>query len=470
MRNIGPRILRTQGGKRVKHTSMFAYDEKMADAVFEYCRRRLALDPVPLDFGGARRPDRTALDGLLSEGGRGAEEVLAIFADALSTSILSCDSARYLAFIPAAPTKAALLFDMIVACSSFPCTSWFEGAGVVVAENQALRLLADAAGLPAEAGGCFVSGGSAANLSALVVARDTASQRRNGRVPAHPKVALSAEAHASVGLALRVIGVEALVVPTEDHRLTGRGLEAALAGLEDPESVIAVVATAGTTNAGIIDDLDGVACVAESRGLWFHVDGAYGGAALLVEEMRHQFAGIERVDSLVIDPHKWLFAPYDCAALLYREPRYARDVFTQKASYLDVLHAYPDDDWNPGDYAFHLTRRARGLPFWFSLAVNGVGAYRQAIATALHTARACAAMIAARAELELLRDPDLSVVLFRRHGWDQDAYLRWSARLLTEQTALVTPTTWDGEPAARLAFLHPDTTLDLVGEILDSMR
>jgi aromatic-L-amino-acid decarboxylase len=451
-------------------SAMFQYDEEMADLVFEYCRRRLSVDPVPLDFGGARRPAANALEGLITEEGSGARKVLDIFADKLAPSILSTDSSRYLAFIPAAPTKASLLFDMIVACSSFPATSWFEAAGAVVAENQALRLLADIAGLPEESGGCFVAGGSAGNLSALVVARQTAPDRRGGRLPLQPMVAVSTEAHASVSVALRVIGVDPLVVPTDDHRLTGASLRAAISRVDDPDRVIAVVATAGTTNAGIIDELDAVADVAGERGLWFHVDGAYGAAALVSPSVKARFNGIERADSFVVDPHKWLFAPYDCAALLYREPEHARRAFTQEASYLDVMHANPQEEWNPGDYAFHLTRRARGLPFWFSLAVHGIGAYREAIDRALELARRCAALVDAHPDLELLREPELSVVLFRRGGWDADAYLSWSRRLLGEQKALVTPTTWEGQPAARLAFLHPDTTLDLVAEILDSMR
>ena len=149
------------------------------------------------------------------------------------------------------------------------------------------------------------------------------------------------------------------------------------------DDVIAVVATGGTTNAGIVDDLDGVADVAEERKLWFHVDGAYGAAALFAPSVRQRFRGIERVDSFVVDPHKWLFAPFDCAALLYREPRLAKAVHSQDASYLEVLHTDAPEEWNPSDYAYHLTRRARGMPLWFSLAVNGTDAYRDAVETVL---------------------------------------------------------------------------------------
>jgi glutamate/tyrosine decarboxylase-like PLP-dependent enzyme len=196
-----------------------------------------------------------------------------------------------------------------------------------------------------------------------------------------------------------------------------------------------------------------------------HVDAAYGGAALLAPSVRDRFAGIEHADSLVIDPHKWLYAPFDCAALMYREPAFARRVHTQAASYLDVIHETATE-WNPSDYAYQLTRRARGLPLWFSLAVNGTDAYREAIEQVLATTRAAAARIRALPHLELVREPELSVVLFRRAGWSGADYDTWSARLLDEQIAFVTPSSWKGEPVARLAFLHPETTLAIVDEIL----
>ena len=208
------------------------------------------------------------------------------------------------------------------------------------------------------------------------------------RAPDRPVIAISEEAHSSVGKALAVLGVEALLVPCEDHRLTGRALRATLDGHPRGDDAIGVVATGGTTNAGIIDDLAGVGEVARERSLWFHVDGAYGCAALFAPSIRSRFDGIEMVDSYVVDPHKWLFAPFDCAALVYREPRLAKAVHTQDASYLDVLHTDTPDEWNPSDYAYHLTRRARGLPLWFSLAVNGTDAYRDAIETVLAVTQA----------------------------------------------------------------------------------
>jgi glutamate/tyrosine decarboxylase-like PLP-dependent enzyme len=447
---------------------MFVYDEKLTELVFDYCRWRLSLDPVPLDFGGTKASSLEAvLDGLINAEGTDATRVMEVFDHHLATAVVSCDSPRFLSFIPAAPTKAALLFDMVVACSSLQATSWMEAAGAVAAENQALGVLAQVAGLPSTAGGCFVSGGSAGNLSALMVARDTAAYRRGGAAPDRPLVAISEEAHSSVGKALRVLGVEALLVPCDDHRLTGTGLAEAIDRHRDGADVVAVVATAGTTNAGLIDDLSGVADVAAERSLWFHVDGAYGAAALFAPSVRHRFGGIERADSIVVDPHKWLFAPFDCAGLIYRQPNLAKAVHTQNAAYLDIIHE--SEEWNPSDYAYHLTRRARGLPLWFSLATNGTDAYRDAIESVLAMTRQTASIIDAAPHLDLIRRPELSIVLYRRRGWEWSDYESWSARLLADQVAFAAPTIWEGEPVGRLALLHPDTTADLIEEIVASM-
>jgi len=315
-----------------------------------------------------------------------------------------------------------------------------------------------------------VAGGSAGNLSALMVARDTAAYRHHGVAPQHPLVAISEDAHSSVGKALHVLGVGTLTVPTADHRLTGEALRAALRDDPRREDVIGVVATAGTTNAGIVDDLAGVADVAAEHSLWFHIDGAYGGAAaLFAPSVQARFAGFERADSFIVDPHKWLFAPFDCAALVYRRPNLAKAVHTQDAQYLEVLHSENPEEWNPSDYAFHLTRRARGLPLWFSMAVNGLDAYRDAVETGLAIAQRAAERITEMPHVELVRDPGLSIVLFRRPGWSKADYDVWSARLLHDQVGFVTPTSWEGETVARFAFLHPNTTTEMVDEMLASM-
>ena len=450
---------------------MFEFDERLAQAVFSYCRDRLT-HPVPLDFGGLATEPLPDLQGLITEDGNNPEEVLAFFKDRIAQQVISCDSPGYLAFIPNAPTKNSLLFDMVVACSGLNGTSWLESAGAVVLENQALEFLADQAGMPAGSGGAFVSGGSMGNLSSLTVGRDIGRAKRPEFAPHQVRFAISQDAHSSIGKALHVLGVEALVVECDDHRFTRARLEAAMANDPLADNVVGVVATAGTTNAGIVDDLEGLGSFARENDLWFHVDGAYGGAALFSPSRRHLLAGIRHADSFIVDPHKWLYAPLDCCALVYRDPTTARKILAQQASYLDVLHENEDEnyEWNPSDFAIHLSRRARGLAFWFSLATNGVRAYEQAVEATIAITDRAAQIIHEADHVELVRPASLSIVLFRRLGWDAEHYNTWSQQLLRDQVAFVTPTKWEGETVARLAFLHPDTSEELVLQILDSMR
>ena len=283
---------------------MFEYDATLTDEIFDYCRERLSLDPVPLDYGSLTPEPLPTLEGFITADGRDAASVLSFFKEHLALAVVSIDAPNFLAFIPNAPTKNSLLFDMVVACSGLNGTSWLESAGVVVAENQALSFLAHLAGMPDGSGGAFVSGGSSGNLSGLTVGRDV-GRARHPELAAHTlRFAISSDAHSSIGKALHVLGVETLLVEPDDHRFTLATLESALAADPHPETVIGVVATAGTTNAGIIDDLEGLGSYARAHDLWFHVDGAYGGASLFSPTHHQFFSGIRHADSFVVDPHK----------------------------------------------------------------------------------------------------------------------------------------------------------------------
>jgi glutamate/tyrosine decarboxylase-like PLP-dependent enzyme len=440
--------------------------ERLAQSVLRIALDRLRMD-APLD--GPSSPEQLAARAgqTITAGGLGGETVLRLWTDVLAPATMSVDHPRYLAFIPGAPTEASTLFDLVVGASSLYGGSWLESSGAVYAENQALRWVSDLVGLPSGAGGCFVQGGTVGNLSALVTARQAMRERLGDRTPARWRVAVTDETHSSVIYALtNVMDVEPLLVPSDERgRMTGEALDQALAG--EGEGVFAAVATAGTTNLGIVDDLAGVAEVCRRHGIWFHVDGAYGGAALAAPSVRHLFAGIEHADSFIVDPHKWLFAPFDCCALVYRDPAVARRAHTQHAGYLDPITT--DDEWNPSDYAVHLSRRARGLPFWFSLAVHGSDSYRDAIESTLEVAREGAQEIRSRPYLELLVEPDLTVLIFKRTGWGEQDYVAWTQRLLDQGYAFVTPTSHRGEPCTRFAIINPRTTASDLAGILATM-
>jgi aromatic-L-amino-acid/L-tryptophan decarboxylase len=450
---------------------MHRIDPQLTELILEYVTERLSLAETPIDGLGNRETMVQAMAGLIDENPKDPQAVLDVYIDHLADTVLSADSPRFYAFIPAAPTKASLLFDMVVSAASLQGCSWLEAAGAVMAENQALRVMADAAGMGRDAGGTFVSGGSAGNLSALVVARDSARNRRSvaGIPEARLRVVVSDQAHSSISNALNIVGMDVLIVPTVDGRMDEAAINSALSLENDLSDVVAIVATAGTTNAGIIDDLDAASRCAADHGWWFHVDAAYGGAGMLVPELRQRYTGVENVDSIVMDPHKWWFAPFDSAALIYKDPHLAKSVHTQDASYLDVIHGN-ESELNPSDLAYHLTRRARGMALWFSLAVNGIAAYRDAVAHSINLAAYAADQIEEIPHFELIRRPDLSVVLFRRIGWTAQDYQAWSDDLLRSQVAFVTSSGWQGETVGRLVFLHPSTTTKMVDEVLATMR
>ena len=447
--------------------SMHEYTQEtdaLAKAVVDYTRRRIA-DPQPLDHPVPPDELGRVAGPTITSDGIGGQEALRIWAEVLAPATITTDHPSFLSFVPGAPSKASVLFDLAVSASEVYGGSWLEGGGAVWAENQVLRWMADLAGMPAEAGGCFVSGGTAGNLSALVAARHAATTARGGARPPRWQIACADTVHSSVASAARVMDVDLLTVSHDERgRLTGSALSSALDRTE-PDGAFAVVASAGSTNAGIVDDLEGLAAVCRDRGLWLHVDGAYGGAGLLAPSVRDRFRGIEHADSFIVDPHKWLFAPYDSCALVYRDPEIARSAHRQDASYLDALNA--SSEWNPSDFAHHLSRRPRGLPLWFSLATYGTDAYRDAVERVLSVTRDVAEEIGRRPDLELVLEPELSVVLFRRLGWGPDDYEAWWRRALERQVGFVQPTTWEGEKVARLCFVNPRTTVEHVRAILD---
>ena len=440
--------------------------EELAKAVMEYSLARLKSDP-PLDGPRSEADLYAELGNTITAAGLGGKETLKVFTETLALACISTDHPRNLAFIPSAPSEYSNLFDLVVGASSLYGGSWQEGAGAVFAENQAIKWLIDIAGLPSSAGGVFVQGGTMGNLSALVVARDQVRKT-------HPDtqrwvIACSAESHSSITSAAHVMDVDILKIETNSElRLDGEHVAQAIDELHATTNkrVFAIVGTAGSTNLGIVDDLASLAKTAKERNIWFHVDGAYGLAGLCAPSVRDLYKGVEGADSFIVDPHKWLFAPFDACALVYRNPHLAKETHTQHASYLETLH---DDSWSPSDYAIHLTRRVRGLPFWFSLAAHGTDAYSKAVEEGIRLAKESAKRIAAHPNLELVREPELSIVAFTRKGWTPAQYQQWSDALLEKQIGFIPPSKHAGESILRFAFVNPWTSMDDVQMILDTL-
>ena len=439
--------------------------ELLARSVIDYAIERLktAKDTT----WGARPADELAdaLDGVIRPEGLGGHDALALFRDVLLPACRPMDAPLNLAYVATAPTPAANMFDLVVSASSIFGGMWEAGAGAIAAENETLEWLAGLAGFPDGAGGCFVTGGSAANLSALVTARHQA-RLRHGDPSGRWCFAATGETHASVHAAARVMDVDVLDVPPDERgRMTGAALRAAIAE-HGADGMFAVVGNFGTTNVGAVDELDAVADVCAELDLWLHIDAAYGGAALCAPSTEPLRLGFERADSFGVDPHKWLFAPYDCAALVYRDPALASAAHTQHGTYLDMVSR---DEWNPSDFAFHLSRRARGLPLWFSLATYGTDAYTEAVEVTLDVARQFAAEVDGRDGFHLLLEPQLSVVLFAVDGWDEARYAAWSESRAKAGVALIVPTWWQDDICYRVCVVNPLTTPEMLSSLLDDM-
>ena len=420
------------------------------------------------ELGRTTPPDELMplFDGAITREGLGVAPAWDLFESAVAAHTVALDGPRYLAFIPMSPAAAAIWMDAAVGATSFSAESWLEAAGAVAAENQALDWIRRLAGMPDGAGGAFCSGGSIGNLSAMAVARDVALARE----PRRRLCAVADTAHASVENSLRLLGIDELVVPTgPDGRFTGEALASALAGSGRGDELALVVASSGSTNAGVVDDLRGLAAVTHAHGGWLHVDGAYGGAALVLDERRHLFDGLGEVDSFIVDPHKWLFCTAGTCAVLYREPHLAARTHTQHGPYIDVLHTGADV-WNPSDYVYQLTRRASGLPFWFTLVVHGTDAMTEAVRASMTITAYALEQLPSIPGVEVLMEPQLTVLLFRKAGWERERWQAWAKDLLARSVAFVAPTTWRGETVGRLVFLHPLTTTSIVDEVLATLR
>ncbi|MGR7812045.1 pyridoxal phosphate-dependent decarboxylase family protein [Lacinutrix undariae] len=405
--------------------------------------------------------------------GIGGENAFHLWKDVLVKSTVPIDHPRHLAFVPAAPTRAAVVFDLVTSASSIHGAYWMEGAGGIYCENEAMKWIVSLTGMPEGSFGVFTSGGTAANLSAMVTARE--HWRENDEFKNEKGLIItSIGAHSSIKAMAKVIDVDLLLVDSEE-KLTGEALQETIDNLtaHQRHRLFAVVATGGTTNAGIIDDLDDVANICKANNLWFHVDAAYGGGALVADSVRHLFNGIEKADSVTIDPHKWMFSPYDCGAILYKEPELAKNAHSQQGSYLDIFKNEGSHGFNPSDYQIQLTRRVRGLPLWFSLAMHGTDRYKDAVECGLELAQTAGRLIEAHPDLELVREPALSCVLFRRKNWTPDDYVNWTYDNHKAGFALVTPTKWKTstgyETVSRFCFINPDTTEKDIQDILDTM-
>ena len=448
---------------------------EMSLDVIKFAIGRISDNDPQLGFPKKAEELKTLVGETITPKGIGGEKAFELFREVLVKSSVSIDHPRHLAFVPASPTRAAVMFDLVTSAASVHGAFWLEGAGLIFAEMQAMEWLVSLTGMPTGSFGVFTSGGTEANLSAMVAARENWRRDDPSRKRERGIVITSNGAHSSISAMAKVIDADLVLIETED-RLDGKKLAEMIDTMDEAtrKRVFAVIATAGTTNSGIIDDLSGIADVCKKHNFWFHVDAAYGGAALAVKSVRPLFNGIEQADSVTIDPHKWLFSPYDCGAVIYRDPEIAKLAHAQEGSYLDIFSDEGAKGFNPSDYQIQLTRRVRGLPLWFSLAMHGTDRYEKAISRGIELAHIAGRLITQADHTELVREPSLSCVLYRRIGWQADDYRAWTYKNHKSGFALVAPTKWrnpeGAETVSRFCFINPDTTEQDIADILESMK
>ena len=454
------------------NNKFWTYEDESVELALNWAKERTVSGSDPKTTALSAKELRDKVGQTITEDGLGPKKALDIF-DTLNKATRSADDPMNFAYIPCAPTKAAVAFDEVVSSANVFGGIWECGAGAIYAENQVVDWIKKNLCWPDEAIGTFVSGGTHGNLSALACARDNAKNKwkdegkyPNGRPSDGYKLIISKDTHSSVKTIAKVLDVDVLTADTDKNGvMSGKTVEKLI---KENEGVFAVVATTGTTNTGSIDHIESISKVCQKYDIWLHIDGAYGGAGILAPSVRDLYKGIENADSFIVDPHKWLFAPYDCCCLVYRSPKNVYNTFSQHAEYLEgVDHSQS----NPSDMAIHLSRRTRGLPLWYSLVTYGSKKYSEAVEKCIANAKKCAEAINQTDHLELVMEPTLSIVVFKRKGWELADYASWSSDLALEGKLLCIPSSINGEIILRLAFLNPNTDIDkAINIIVDTTK
>ena len=379
----------------------------------------------------------------------------------------------YMAFIPSCQTWIGALGDLISAGANLYAGSWMDGAGPTQVELTVLEWFRSWLGMPATASGVLVSGGSAANITALACARESVIGAMSDRIVAY----VGDQAHSSLARAARTLGFRAdrvRVLPVgQDLRLSPQELESAIAvdraqGLQP----FFVSAAGGATNTGVVDHLPELADVCRRESVWLHVDGAYGGFAALTDRGRAELAGIELADSVTLDPHKWLYQPFECGAVLVRDADLLRRAFQITPDYLRDSET-TSREVNMSDRGLQLTRMSRAIKIWLTVRYFGLGAIRRSIDRCLDLAEHAQRRIERAERLELLHERSLSTVCFRRIVPDRDevAHTRANAGLIagleTTGEALVSSTRLHGRFAVRICVVNHTTEQRDVDRVLD---
>jgi len=374
------------------------------------------------------------------------------------------DHPRFFARIGSPSNYASVLADAATAGLNVFAGSWTGASGPAIVELVVLDWLRELCGLPDGTDGVLVSGGSVGTLVALAAAR---TARFGDRAPAEAVAYVSSEVHASIPRALRMLGFGAGQIRTvaagPDFRLAPDDVRAAVAADRAAGRIpFCLTATAGTTSTGAADPLAELAGVCHEHGVWLHVDGAYGAPAVLCGAL----SGLEHADSLVLDPHKWLFQPYEIGCVLVREGGLLERTFAlHYAALRDVIGG----EVNFRDRSVQLTRTSRALKLWLSIRVFGLAAFREAVARGIALAEHAEATLRSRPGWEIVTPAQLAIVCFRRDGDDalQGAI---AEAMVRDGYAVPSTTEVAGRVALRMCTINPRTTFEDVERTIERME
>lgn len=432
-----------------------------------------------------RRAERAEMEALLRSplpsGTTPFETLLEDFRSKILDYAFHLSHPRFFAYIPSSPTYASVLGDALATAANLFLGNWLEASAAAEVEIIVLDWFKEMIGMTSpEAGGVLTSGGSVANLTALAVARHT----RLDDETENAVIYISDQTHSSIERAARLLGFRASqivsVATGADYRIDLAQLEAQITSdREAGKRPFCVVGNGGTTNSGAVDDLRGASEIARRHGLWFHVDAAYGGFAVLTERGRRLLDGLPLADSVTLDPHKWLYAPFEAGCILFRDARLARATFHLLPDYLQDMPREVENV-NFYDYGIQLTRGFRALKLWFSLRHYGVETFRALIDRSLDLAALAAALVARSGKIELLSAPQLGVVCFRyapaglQSGSAEDRLNRLNtdlvARVIASGEATLSSTRLRGRVAIRLCALNRRTTAADIERTVDLLE
>ena len=451
--------------------AMRALGEAALDAVV----RRLESLRSDVPWAGASRVElEPRLREDAPEEGRPAGEVLdRALRDVLPVAA-RVDHPRFFAFVPSSPTWPGVVADFLGAGFNTFQGTWLGSGVPSQAELVVLDWFRDWVGYPATAGGLFTSGGSAASLDALVAAREHAG------APQRPAVFMSDQSHSALERAARIVWVrpEGVVKVASDSGFRIRmdaladAVAEARAGGFTP---IAVCANAGATNTGAVDPLDTLADFCAREGIWLHVDGAYGGFAVLTERGKAHLHGLERADSITLDAHKWLYQPFEAGCLMVKDVRALEAAFSVHPEYLqDTLLGM--EHVNFADRGLQLTRSFRALKVWMSIQTFGVAAFRRSVARGIDFAERAAAYAETSPLLEVMSPPSLGVICFRVNPGSMDPGALEAlnedvqGRVIRSGTAMMSSTRLKGTYSLRLCIMAHHTTWRDVEETLQAVE